>query len=317
MARAVGQIEQEIAALDQTVVAMAQAFYETYEAYLTALGQAVRQQLILAAYYICTHSYPEQFTQLTLSQRQTLQQALRQLARQAQSQLLNALYPVSPPDAAPRLLPAESAASSEVTSTPADSTHIDLFAVFNQVAEADMPGEQPEQSDPALEADQTAEATEPDQAQPSEQLRPRDIARWQNQLESEILTVLQTVSHATNQVLQQTKILPDRLPEPILEVASRADLSSETASGPPNLMNLLIEANDDRSGEGVTQIVALRLRLAEIEFGDAETANQRLKIRHLLTQLNKLGREYQHHQKERAVAQAEAAWRSIWYEEVD
>jgi len=78
---------------------------------------------------------------------------------------------------------------------------------------------------------------------------------------------------------------------------------------------LLIEADDDKPG--ITQVVAVRLRLSEIEFGDAAVATQRSKLRHLLTQLSKLGREYQHRQQERAIAQAEAAWRSSWYEESD
>ncbi|MBW4468226.1 MAG: hypothetical protein KME07_22595 [Pegethrix bostrychoides GSE-TBD4-15B] len=325
MARAIGQIEQEIAVLDQTVEAIAQAFYDAYQEYLTVLGQAVRRQLVLAAYHICTHSYPEQFTSLTLSQRQTLQQALRQLAQQAKRELIESLYPVAPPDEDPKLLnSARSEATAEPTAAP--STHIDLFAAFGQSAESEPPDDLPPDDLPPDNLPEDSEASSPAQpddaldadAPRSEQLRPRDIARWQSALESEILEVLQTISHATNQVLQQAKILPDRLPEPILEVAAKADLSSEAASGPPNLMNLLIESEDEeRSSESVTQIVAVRLRLSEIEFGDAPAATGRLKLRHLLTQLSKLGREYRHRQKERAVAQAEAAWRSSWFDEAE
>jgi hypothetical protein len=313
MVRAIAQIEQEIAALDQTVVAIAQAFYDAYQQYLAALGQAVRQQLVLAAYHICTNSYPEQFTQQTLSQRQTLQQALRQLARQAQSELIESLCPVSPPDAKPKLLIAQSEPSADDISDDAASP---TEALFDPVAEArfsealsDLRSEfQPEPAErDGLAADDSA----------PERLHPRDIAHWQSDLEDEILEVLQTISHATNQVLQQAKILPDRLPEPILEVAAKADLSSETAVSPPNLMNLLIEADDDSEHPGITQVVAVRLRLSEVEFGDAGTAAQRSKLRHLLTQLSKLGREYQRRQKERAIAQAEAAWRSSWYEDAD
>ena len=328
MVRAVTQIEQELAALDQTVTAIAQAFHDAYQQYLAALGQAVRQQLVLAAYFICTNSYPEQFTALTLSQRQTLQQALKQLARQAQNDLAEALYPVSAPDSEPKfLISSESELSvDDATETPA----VDLSVTFDPAAEVkpshdwiDLPSDfQPPgeasgslpTSLPIAPEPEAADSAEED-ISVSDQLHPRDIAHWQSDLEDEILEVLQKISHATNQVLQQAKILPDRLPEPILEVAAKADLSSETATSPPNLLNLLIEADDDKPG--ITQVVAVRLRLSEIEFGDATVAVQRSKLRHLLTQLSKLGREYQRRQQERAIAQAEAAWRSSWYEESD
>ena len=336
MVRAVTQIEQELAALDQTVTAIAQAFHDAYQQYLAALGQAVRQQLVLAAYFICTNSYPEQFTALTLSQRQTLQQALKQLARQAQNDLAEALYPVSAPDSEPKfLISSESELSvDDATEIPAVDLAADLSVTFDPAAEVkpshdwiDLPSDfQPPgeasvslptslpTSLPIAPEPEAADSAEED-ISASEQLHPRDIAHWQSDLEDEILEVLQKISHATNQVLQQAKILPDRLPEPILEVAAKADLSSETATSPPNLLNLLIEADDDKPG--ITQVVAVRLRLSEIEFGDATVAVQRSKLRHLLTQLSKLGREYQRRQQERAIAQAEAAWRSSWYEESD
>ena len=331
MVRAVAQIEQEIAALDQTAAAVAQAFYDAYGQYLAALGQAVRQQLVLAAYYICTNSYPEQFMKLTLGQRQTLQQALRQLAQQAQSELVESLYPVSLPDSEPKLLSAQAeierrggdpglvdapGSDSAETLAVASDLATDQFATAdpsaNQSAAADIPAGLAElRSD--LPAPDPARAQVGRDAE-SEPVTPRDIAHWQSDLEDEILEVLQTISHATNQVLQQAKILPDHLPEPILEVAAKADLSSETAAGPPNLLNLLIESNEDPENAGITQVVAVRLRLSEVEFGDPATAAQRSKLRHLLAQLSKLGREYQRRQKERSTAQAEAAWRAIWYD---
>lgn len=64
----------------------------------------------------------------------------------------------------------------------------------------------------------------------------------------------------------------------------------------------------------MTPIVAIRLRLSEIEFSDAATAAVRSKLRQLMGQLVKLERDYQRKQKERAVAQAESAWRASWFE---
>jgi hypothetical protein len=423
MVRAVAQIEQELAVLDQTVVAIAQAFQETYRQYLTALGQATRQQLILASYHICTHSYPEQFIELPLEQRQELQDLLRELAKQAQAELLGCLYPVSVMQAERALLLADpndlsldvapkindqnsdSEASSEESSNQnlrvasdhnlgnssddnserekgnrpnldrqieennassnsdlasnsvnlANSTFNLTAADFilpsqaNQEANqesgqgsgqsldselslgdhaetenVEMPRDIFENPFPELQPDSEPEpilepALEPSSVSDSkprlkpQPLHPKDIAQWQSNLEDEIIEVLQTISHATNQVLQQTGILPDRLPEPILEVAAKADLSSETAASPPNLLNLLVEGDSEDEKPGLTQVVAMRLRLSEIEFGDSATAAQRSKLRHLTGQLAKLGREYQRKQKERAIAEAETAWRSSWH----
>lgn len=83
MARAVEQIEQDIAALEEVVSAIAVELRSAYASYLKALGQAMRQQLILASYHLCTQGYPKAFLGLSFSQRQQLQQAIRKLGQQA------------------------------------------------------------------------------------------------------------------------------------------------------------------------------------------------------------------------------------------
>ncbi|MBD3561999.1 hypothetical protein H6S82_24585, partial [Planktothrix sp. FACHB-1355] len=88
MARAIEKIEQDIAALEEATSAIAQDFYNTYERYLKGLGQAMRQQLILATYHLCTQAYPQAFLSLSFSQRQQLQKAIRKLAENAKQQLL-------------------------------------------------------------------------------------------------------------------------------------------------------------------------------------------------------------------------------------
>jgi hypothetical protein len=91
MARAVERIEQDLATLEEAIALLASELYSTYSKYLTFLGQAVRQQLILASYQVCTHGYPESFLRLPFNHRQKLQQSLRQLGEQAQEQLLSHL----------------------------------------------------------------------------------------------------------------------------------------------------------------------------------------------------------------------------------
>ncbi|MFM7424675.1 MAG: hypothetical protein ACKO7W_06760 [Elainella sp.] len=376
MVKAVAQLEQELAALDQTVAALAQAFHEAYQQYLSALGRATRQQLILASYHICTRGYPEQFTALSFQDQQTLQQTLRQLAKQAETELIGSLVPITSTKSNWALLPGqknpfdfapldEAGQSDDAPDEQAAETESDQSSAWQTAQDtrpdvlhqstdetAEPAASSPQQSDPGeinLETPGPASpgasaplpvdlslltealaarlnfpiseqasstqtnSTQASSAQPSHQpLHPKQIAQWQSQLEAEIVEVLQTISHATNQVLQQTGILPNRLPEPILEVAAKADLSSETTASPPNLLNLLVEADAEDEKSALTQVIAIRLRLAEIEFGDTATAAQRSKLRHLMAQLAKLGREYQRKQKERAVAEAEAAWRTSW-----
>lgn len=83
----VERIEQEIVALKQTLNQLGEELHQAYRDYLAALGQAVRQQLILAAYRLCTQGYPQQFLQLSLRQRQNLQDALKQLTHKLQTDL--------------------------------------------------------------------------------------------------------------------------------------------------------------------------------------------------------------------------------------
>src|SRR5687768_15418848 len=91
MARAIERIEQDLAALEEATALLRAELYKTYSQYLQLLGQAVRRQLILASYQVCTHGYPEAFLSLSFNQRQTLQQSIQQMGKKAQEQLLSHL----------------------------------------------------------------------------------------------------------------------------------------------------------------------------------------------------------------------------------
>ena len=85
---------------------------------------------------------------------------------------------------------------------------------------------------------------------------------------------LKKVSHDANVVLQKAGILPKKLPEPILAAAAAAsEASAEVMPGPPNLLNLVIEIENEQESEdsSLTQIMAINLRLGEIEFADCDT----------------------------------------------
>ena len=53
--------------------------------------QSIEQQLILASYQLCTQIYPDSFLDLSLNQRQELQQSLRSLGKELKPSLLNIL----------------------------------------------------------------------------------------------------------------------------------------------------------------------------------------------------------------------------------
>jgi hypothetical protein len=331
MARGVDRIEQEIAMLEEAVAAIAQEFQDTYRQYLGDLGQAVRQQLIQASYHLCTRGYPDQFLKLSLSERQELQQSLQQLSKQSQTQLIEALQPPkalkeAPPRSSLLIRSNEAlganddsleALSESISVAISESlSDVEVFTDLTQLNEVDLDQfDEEEEADEADEEEGANEAEGENEYLSDRPLNPNDLAKWQEKLEKAIVTELQNLSHLANRLLQQTNILPRQLPEPVLEVATKSDLASE-AAGPPNLLNLLVEAETDNQKQtSITHVVAIRLRLSEVEFNNPTLSTWRSKLRILTNRLTQLGQEYQKKKREKAIAEAEAAWRSSWYEE--
>ena len=244
------------------------------------MGPAVRKHLILASYHLCTQGYAKPFLSLSLNQRQQLQQAIRKLGQQASAQLL-AYTRTEERGEGGGAGRAGGAGEAESNSSPPPVHHLSLSAA-------------------------------------SDACNPMDLAQWQQNLEQAIANTLKTVSRETNHLLQQVGILPNKLPGSLLEAAvNSSEASAEAIAGPPNLLNLLIETenSDESDDSNVTPIIAINLRLSEIEFADATVRAGRNQIRSFEVRLKSLGREYYKKQRERAVAEAEAAWRASWFEE--
>ena len=148
---------------------------------------------------------------------------------------------------------------------------------------------------------------------------PMELAAWQKNLERAIGYIIKSLSRDGNRLLQKAGILPTKkLPPQVLEAAvASAEASSDVIPGPPNLLSLVvgIQGEEQQEPENLTQVMALNLRLVEIEFADIKLSSERKQIRNILNQLNKLGREYQKKQREHSIAAAEAAWRASWYED--
>ncbi|MEH2402843.1 hypothetical protein [Nostoc sp.] len=286
MARAIERIERDIAALKEAIQAIATELQSAYASYLNTLGLAVRKQLILASYHLCTQGYPENFLHLSLNQRQQLQQAIRKLGQVASEQLLTCIK------------------SEEVGKDGTDGT--------DGTDEGDGQNGEGTSLSPVMQGTSTPEPLTLDTSNPIE------LAKWQHNLEEVTQEILKKLSHDANLLLQKAGVLPKKLPEPILAAAAAAasEASAEVMPGPPNLLNLVIEIENEQQSEDseLAQIMAINLRLGEIEFADVTLSSERRQIRSILVQINKLGREYQKKHRERAIAEAEAAWRASWFE---
>jgi hypothetical protein len=284
MTRAIEHIDQDLAALEKRLHQLAEELSTLYRHYLETLADTTRRQLILASYHLCTQGYATQFLNLSLSERQALQQALQQLARQAQCQIVAQLDPSAPEDGLDGDEETEAEARGEeagvaglMASSPPDTNAIALVS------------------------------------QPERVLTPTDLLEWQEEVEEAIAITLQEISHAANRLLQQNQILPSQLPEPVLEVAAKAGMATETTA-PPNLLNLIVETENEDEESSITHLMTIRLRLTEIEFSDAHLTAYRGKIRTLGGGLSQLRQDYHRRQREKAIAEAEAAWRASWYE---
>ncbi|MBW3587525.1 MAG: hypothetical protein KY448_17310 [Cyanobacteria bacterium 0813] len=318
MVRAKERIEQDLAGLEEALVALNLEFRSTYEGYLTALGQAVRQQLILACYHLCTQAVPESFLKLSFDGRQKMQQSVRGLAAASEEKL--------------RSLVTESEAEEDEEEDEDEEEE-------DEEEDEDEDEEEDEEDEEDEEEDEEGEDEEDDKGKnevsainylfsvanyqlPSPN-SPESLARWQNSIEKSIVHIIKLLSRDTNRLLQQSGILPTHLPEPVLEAASQAESSGDSVAGPPNLLNLIIETESSSASRNLAEtlgsralhITAIKLRLSEIEFADAGTSAWRQQIRNLSVKLNSLGRDYQKKQRELAVVDAESAWRSSWFED--
>jgi hypothetical protein len=282
MARSIERIERDITAIKQAIRAIAIELNSNYVNYLNILGEALQKQLIVAAYHLCTQGYPDKFLNLSLNQRQQLQQGIRKLGQKGAQQLL----------------------------------------VYIQAGETEeiQETEETEEIQEIQETDES-ENNRPSKIENQKYLDPSnpiELAKWHQDLEAGIQDTLKKVSHDANSLIQKAGLLPKKLPEPILAAAAAAsEASAEVIPGPPNLLNLVIEISNEPESEdsSLTQLMTLNLRLGDIEFADTTLLSGRKQIRNILLQLNKLGREYQKKQRELKSAEAEAAWRASWFED--
>lgn len=335
MTKSIQQIQQELDDIELTVGETAVEFQAKYRNYLNLLSQSVQQQLILASYQICTQFYPQAFLQLSLSNKQELQQTLRQIAQQVQPILLRI---IEEQELEPELselnlmaeliknLPTSKRPDKTPEETPEKFESIDLESVKAELANLEnVEFIEIDASDGSELVDLPLETPlKPPTKQPVELNNPEHLILWHRQIERKIKFNLERTSKKVNQCLQNCQIIPHRIPTKIIDVAIQTDgnkgaKNNRKVSNTPNVMHLAIETEPgnkkSNSNQNITQISLLRLRLAEIEFADPILNAQRGQIRNLISQISKLKSKYQVTKHQSEVAEAQAAWRSSWYED--
>jgi hypothetical protein len=342
MSSSLKQVEKQLAAIEQSSKALANELHQTFLNYLKFLGNAVKKQLILASYYLCTQGYPDAFLSLSFKEKQELQSAIRQNALSAVQDLSilltltlriqQNLSSQTERDNADNLANFVNFLEELEESAPLDEDEIDEDKIHEDELDEDKIHED------EIDEDKIHEINERIFAQGREEIEnpwagivltnPERISQWHKTLEQGIVEILRTASRKTNESLQEYKILPKNLPDIpdiLLELGAKASGYAEPMGNLPNIVNLTIEIGNDAEGEksskrekkskDVINILKINLRLSDIEFADPLLMAKRNQIRELSHRLNSLLKEYQKKQQERIIAEAEAAWRSSWFEE--
>ncbi|GCL56000.1 hypothetical protein NIES3806_33590 [Microcystis aeruginosa NIES-3806] len=289
------KLQQDLKNIETEVANLAERMREKYRIYLDLLGESLYKQAIGAVYYICTRYYGGEFLALSHSNRQKLQEEIKTLGQEAKASLQQLGEQSFDRGAFSGVgLPKSPA---ETVNTP------DFWKLFLNKPEN-------------LAA--TGEINNPD-----------ILLHCCRVLEKNCIEILNHLSKQINQQLQKAYILPPHLPSQIIDMAIEAGEEGQSLSGGNNMLNILVEAKNpeleeekdqddgddkDFSSGKVTKVTAIHLRMAELEFADTRLSVERNQIRSLWEQLNRLGEQYHRIRKEYTIAQAEAAWRSSWYD---
>lgn len=287
------KLQQDLTNLEKEVAELAQKMAERYQIYLNLLGESAYKQAIGAVYQICTRFYPGEFLALSHSNRQKLQEDIKNLSQETQASL-NQLGTIS--------FEQGTFSNIEISKNPSDSSNqTNLWQPF--LAAASSPPSPPSINSPNV------------------------LLNWCRAIEKSCHDILNHLSKKINHQLQQSYILPSHLPSQVLDMAIQSEEAGQSLSGGHNLLNIIVEAKNQEQEEDedkedepdflmtkVTKITAIHLRLAEVEFADPRLGVERNQLRSLWEQLNRLGEKYHRTRKEYDIAQAEAAWRSSWYD---
>jgi hypothetical protein len=341
MAQSIEQINQALRTLEAQANELGERLYSNYQGYRAAVGQTAMQQLVMACFTLCTEAYPEEFLALEVYQRNQLQGKIRQFAKQLQTDLieklphpqaeipeppsLEALVPVlTTPDRS--LLP-QAEAGQEIIDSINDELDDDEDDKRSRLDAESLNLEE------ELRALLSLEALLPKSAKANRPKTPIEkLMIWQESVEGTTQDLMRQTSKTLNLEFQKSGLMPAQIPAPILEAAAYTD-GGDPFGKTPHLLRMVLEAREVHRDDGskpdakrrrredgkrsnkpptIVPIVAVQLRLSELEFNDTGVISWRNQIRDLTKQLKTIAKEYQKKQKEQAVANARLAWQSTW-----
>lgn len=279
MAKAIQQIQQELAAIEERVASLAVEVRQIYANYLNKLSHSARKQLILASYQICTQAYPESFLKLSANDRVKLQENLRKLGKTMHSNLLDLQAISVAEDAKTNLLspPEESASTTE----------------------------QP--------PEQTNTITNPEDLVLWCQQVEKGINQLLETVSHEANFLLQEAFILPDRV--PAKVLEIAMQSAEGAAVSQGNSPNLLNLLVETEREIDEEMPEVKGNAQLTKLTAIHLRLIEIEFSDPSLSIERNQLRTFLEKLSKIRQQYRQLQREYAIAQADAAWRATWYED--
>jgi hypothetical protein len=342
MAQSIEQINQALRTLEAQANDLGDRLYQLYQGYRSAVGQAAMQQLVLACFTLCTEAYPEEFLSLEVYQRNQLQSKIRQLAKQLQTDLLEKLpHPqaeIPEPLSLESLVPALTAPDRNLLPQPEAGQEI-IDSSENTDEDEDKDNNFDAETlnlEEELRALLSLEALLPKSAKANKPKTPIEkLMIWQETVEGTTQDLMRQTSKTLNLEFQKSGLMPAQIPAPILEAAAYTD-GGDPFGKTPHLLRMVLEAREVHRDDGskpdakrrrredskrshkpptIVPIIAVQLRLSELEFNDTSLISWRNQIRDLTKQLKTIAKEYQKKQKEQAVANARLAWQSTWTNE--
>ncbi|MGB5714331.1 MAG: hypothetical protein WBM44_25895 [Waterburya sp.] len=325
MTKSIQQVKQDLENLKSTVANTAIEFEELHFNYLGLLSQSLKQQLILACYQICTRLYPQSFLDLSLNEKQDLQQNLRQIGIQLEPDLTEIIKQKElEPEPLELNLMAELIKNLPKPKRSRDDQQESESEIDLELVKAELENIEFIEIDAAAsDEDEQQIASE---ATPREKIdfeNPEHLILWHKQIERGIKKTLDVASRKVNKCLQDSRIIPHRIPNKVIDVAMQADSTTEfrnNSKSPsfPHILHLAIETEKNKKSKTFkkpVQISLLRLRLTEVEFSDHRLNATKSQIRNLMGKIKKLNSQYKAIEQEAAVIEAQSAWRSSWYED--
>lgn len=282
MAKSIKKLRDDLTILETETRLLASELYELSRVYLQRLHHIVSQKLIFVCYQICTNKYPEQFLVLTYSEKVDLQEKIKAKGAVFLSHLTNVLEDINKLECG--LFPdfPYSLTGLPAPSTPSEDGNLEII---NQ--------------------------------EKVKNINPEDIINFFAEIEYSVEETLKEISISTNNFLREYKILPAQIPSKILAMALENNEATVGGADGDNLISLIIEKEHLGSDEtkDITPIVAVCLRLSEIEFSDSELRTQRPPLSAIMDKLIDIDKKYSRLDRLHKIALAESQWRSCWDDE--